>query len=52
MFSDIFCECDVDSDPVNIKACHPLKSNQWPEKVIVKIASKKDASKVLGVRRN
>ena len=29
---DIFRECDADIDPVNIKACHRLKSNHWPKK--------------------
>ena len=42
-------ECDVDIDPVNIKACHCLKSNHWPKKVIevkvIKLAKTKDASK-------
>ena len=27
---DIFRECDASIDPVNIHACHRLKSNHWP----------------------
>ena len=44
---DIFHECDADIDPVNIEACHRLKSNHWPKKVIVKLARRKDALKIL-----
>ena len=44
---DIFRECDADIDPVNIEACHRLKSHNWPKKVIVKLAKIKDASKIL-----
>ena len=44
---DIFRECDVDIDPVNIEACIRLKLNHWPKKVIVKLARRKDASKIL-----
>ena len=35
---DIYRECDADIDPANIEACHRLKSNHWPKKVIVKLA--------------
>ena len=35
MIYDIFHECDADIDPVNIEACHRLKSNHWPKNVIV-----------------
>ena len=38
---------DADIDPVDIEACHRLKSNPWPKKVIVKLAKRKDASKIL-----
>ena len=44
---DIFCECDSDIDPVNIEACDCLKSNHWPNEVIVKLAKKNDALKIL-----
>ena len=44
---DIFRECDADIDPVNIEACHRLKSNHWSKKVIVKLARRKNASKML-----
>ena len=44
---DIFRECDADIDLVNIEACHRLKSNRWPKKVIVKLVNIIDASKIL-----
>ena len=44
---DIFHECNADIEPVNIEACHHLKSNHWPRKVIVKLVKRKDASKRL-----
>ena len=44
---DIFRECDADIDPVNIEACHRLKSNHWPKKNIVKLVKRKVASKIL-----
>ena len=44
---DIFRECDADIDRVNIEACHRLKLNHWPKKVIVKLARRKDALKIL-----
>ena len=44
---DIFREYDADIDPFNIEACHRLKSNHWPKKVIVILAKSKDALKIL-----
>ena len=44
---DIFRECDSDIDPVNTEACDRLKSNHWTNEVIVKLATKNDASKIL-----
>ena len=44
---NIFRECNADIDPVNIEACHRLKSNRWPKKFIAKLAKRKVASKIL-----
>ena len=44
---EIFRECDVDIDHFNIEVCHRLKSNHWPKKVIIKLARRIDASKIL-----
>ena len=43
---EIFPESNTDIDLVNIEACHRLKSNHWHKKVIVKLAKRKDASKI------
>ena len=43
---DIFHGCIADIDPI-IKACHCLKFDHWPKKVIVKLARRKDASNIL-----
>ena len=48
---NIFPECDADIDPLNIEACHRLKSNHWPKKVIVKLVRRIDASKVPGGKK-
>ena len=40
-------ECSADIDSVNIEACHCLKLNHWSKNVIVKLARRKDASKIL-----
>ena len=44
---EIFREYDADIDPVTINTCHRLKSDHWPKQVIVKLARRKDASKIL-----
>lgn len=33
-------------DPVNMEACHRLKLNHWPEKVIGKLVRKNDALEI------
>ena len=43
----IFNEIDVEVDSSNIEACHGLKSNMRPKKVIVKFSRRKDAENVL-----
>ena len=44
---EIFREYDGDIDPVTINTCHRLKSDHWLKQVIVKLARRKDASKIL-----
>ena len=44
---DIFHERNADIDPVNIEACHRLKSNHWPKKFLAILAKKNDALKIL-----
>ena len=43
----IFNECDTPVDPVNIEACHRLKSKARPKKVIIKLSQRKDVFSIL-----
>ena len=43
---------DVEVHPDHIEACHCMKSNAGPKKVIIKMSQHKDAEKFEGQRKN
>ena len=49
---NLFQKIDIEVHPDNIEACHWVKSNTGPKKVIIKMSRRKDADKFEGQRKN